>query len=297
MQNQITTIDFNCDWYLKDYNLTPRSTPGDMTREDIISFLGTLKVDAVELMHDYWKDLPAATVRGIAHDAGLSIHCYIFVLDLALPVAQRSQAMDQLKKILDRVSELGAPTGMIIPGLVKENHTLDEQRAWMIDGLRASADLARTHKLTLLAENIDLAAIRPLMGHAADCRTLCEAVDSPAFRLIYDCGATRIINEDPVDALRTMAPYIGHVHLKNNRRLHPSDEVERSLESDHGERFTGCNLDQGEVDLTAVINELSQLDYQGAIALEYQGQEDPRKALPHNVSILRHLISAHGESA
>jgi len=44
---------------------------------------------------------------------------------------------------------------MIVPGLVKPDYALDDQRNWMIDGLAAYAELAESRDLPLLAENID----------------------------------------------------------------------------------------------------------------------------------------------
>lgn len=290
MRNPITMIDFNCDWFLKDHHLTPRPTSGDMDREEIIRFLGTLDVDAIELMHDYWKDLPAESVRRIADDAGMPIFCYIFVLDLAVPPAERAQAIEDIKGILDRITDLGAPMGMIVPGLVKENYQLDEQRTWMIEGLCRCAELADNSHITLVAENIDFAPARPLMGLAADCLAICDAVDSPAFRLIFDAGACVVSHEDPVAALRTMAPRISHVHAKNNRRVNPAEPAERFLESEQGSRLAGCNLDEGEVDLSPLLAELARSGYEGSIAIEYQGEQDPRETLPHNVRFLRNLM-------
>ena len=93
MRNQISMIDFNCDWYLRDCNLTPRSTPGTMSREDVIAFLGTLDADAIEVMYDYWKDVPATSVCALAAEAGLPISCCIFMHDLALPTTERAAAL------------------------------------------------------------------------------------------------------------------------------------------------------------------------------------------------------------
>ncbi|MBI1879440.1 MAG: TIM barrel protein [Chloroflexi bacterium] len=83
----------------------------------------------------------------------------------------------------------------------------------------------------IFAENIDDPHIRPLLGRGADCRDLCAAVDSPAFRLIYDVGAPLFVEEDPLETLRVMAPYIAHVHVKNNRPLAPGEHTERYRDS------------------------------------------------------------------
>jgi sugar phosphate isomerase/epimerase len=292
MRNQISMIDFNCDWYLRDCNLTPRSTPGTMSREDVIAFLGTLDVDAIEVMYDYWKDVSAASVCALAAEAGLPIGCCIFMHDLALPATERAAAIEQAKPILDRTAELGAPLAMIVPGLVKPDYALDDQRDWMIDGLAACAELAESRDLTLLAENIDMPEARELMGKGADCRAICDAVGSTAFRLIYDTGCTEIMDEDPIDTLREMAPCIAHVHVKNFRRLQPDESAHRSLISERAIHCAGCDLDAGEVDLGRILNELVLLDYDGMIAIEYQGEGDPHGALPHNVQVLRNLLES-----
>ncbi len=290
MRTRITVIDYNCDWILKDHNLVARSTPGELTREQVIEFLGTLDVDGIELVHGYWQDYSVGHLKKLVDDCGLPIVCYIFFVDLAQPRALRSDVVDHVKAMVDRIAELGAPFGMIVPGIAKDEFSLDQQRAWMIDGLRHCAEHAAQMSITLLAENIDDPPARPLMGRAPDCVDVCAEVNSPAFRLIYDAGATMILHEDPIEALRTMAPYIAHVHVKNDRRVGPLESVHRCINSEQAVRYTGTNLDEGEADLKPVLRELDRLGYDGAIAIEYQGEGDPRKTLPHNVQCLRQLL-------
>jgi len=40
------------------------------------------------------------------------------------------------------------------------------------------------------------------------------------------------------------------------------------------------------------LDELGLLDYDGMIAIEYQGEDDPNGALPHNVQVLRNLLES-----
>jgi hypothetical protein len=54
------------------------------------------------------------------------------------------------------------------------------------------------------------------------------------------------------------------------------------------------------VDISGTVAKLSRLNYQGFLQIEYQGVDDPRIALKHNVAYLRGLLArlapASGES-
>ena len=46
-------------------------------------------------------------------------------------------------------------------------------------------------------------------------------------------------------------------------------------------------LDKGAVPVTKVLAELGRLGYSGTFQIEYQGEEDPREAVLHNVKWLK----------
>jgi sugar phosphate isomerase/epimerase len=80
------------------------------------------------------------------------------------------------------------------------------------------------------------------------------------------------------------------VHIKNSRPLAPGEQRARFLDADSGQRYTGTDLDGGVIDLPPILAELDHLGYDGYMLLEYQGEEDPRAALPRNVAYLRRLL-------
>lgn len=289
MSSRITMLDYNADWALKDRYLDPRSKPGFLSREEVIELYGTLDIDGVEI-HTYWEDCSPAYVRRLAADAGLPIVSYTFFTDLVLPPSDRQSAIDQVFSKLDRTAELGAPLAMIVPALVKDDVPQLQQRAWLIEGLRQCAERAQSIGVTLLAENIDYPPCRPFMGRGADCRDICAEVDSPAFRLVYDTSAALFVEEDPLETLHDMAPYIVHVHLKNSRPLAPDEQRERTLASVSGQLYIGTDLEDDVVDFPPILAELERLGYNGYWLIEYKGEEDPRIALPRNIEYLRRLL-------
>ena len=290
MQNAISVTDYNGDWALIEGFQHPRSKPGYLSREEIIAFYGTLGVDGLELSHCYWDDCSPAALRNLAADCGLPIVCYLFEVDLTLPSTERRHSLDVAFSLLDRTAELEASLAMIVPAFVKEGVPLREQRSWLIEALHDCAERADSLGLTCVVENFDDPPARPFLSRGADCREICAEVDSPAFRLIYDSGAPQFIGETPLETLIEMAPFLVHVHFKNNRSVRPGENVGRDLESESGQLYTGTVLDRGEVDLGPVMAELNRMRYDGYFLIEYQGEEDPRTAMRHNVEYLRRLM-------
>ena len=290
MRVRLTMTEYNADWALSSRNFHPRSEPGYLTLEDTINFFGRLGIDGLELFHPYWESTASSDLQHLADDAGLSIFSYIFFVDLALPIPERTQAVDHVFAILDRTAELGASLAMIVPGLFKDKYSLGDQRMWMIEGLRTCASRAATLGLMLASENIDDASARPLMGRGRDCHDICAEVDSTSYRLIYDAGAALHLGDDPIHTLHDMAPYMCHVHVKNSRRMMPDENKARYLEAENGQRFVSTTLDAGEVDIVPIVAELSRLKYDGHMLIEYQGQDDPRMALERNVRYLHGLL-------
>ncbi len=290
----ITITDYSCDWYLREGYSHPRSTPGDLSMADVVRLYADLGADGIELTDHYWAKTPTAEIKRLVNSAGLKVTGYQFTVDLAQPAHERRAAEDHARRCLDRIAELGARIAHIVPALVKPDATLADQRQWLIAGLQTLAEHAQKLKIILGGENIDWPPTRPFMATASQCRRICEEVDSPAFGLIYDVGATIFADEDAVAALRDMAPYLCHVHLKNARALAAGETDERGLESLGGHWYTGTVFGKGVVDVNAVVDELANLGYQGNLMIEYQGKEIPRVALQENLDFLRQACARLG---
>ena len=292
MNNKITMFDYNADWVLKDYSIDHPGGNGYITREELMQFFGTLDIHGVELMHAYWHDMPVDQIKLLADDAGLSIVNYITFIDLVLPDAKKRQgAVDAARSLLDRAAELGVELSMIVPAVVKEGYPLEEQRGWLVDGLHQCAEHAGSQGITLAVENLDYPPSRPLVGTGQDCHDLCHDVDHSHFRLIFDTSAPLFLEENPLDALQAMKPYVVHVHLKNSRPMLPYEIATRYRDTIHFRRFTGTVLDGGLVQIPPILAELKRLDYKGYFLIEYQGENDPRPPLQYNIEYVRRQMN------
>jgi len=290
MFGQITISDYSSDWALDARNVD-RVTPGYLTREQVIEFYGTLGIAGIEVCHAYWHDCEAGRVKQLAADAGLPIVAYVAQVDLAVPASGRAEALDEISRLLHRTAALGAARIFLIPATYKEEFTVPEQRAWLIENLRLAAERAASMGIELISENIDYPPTRVFMGRGTDCAEICAEVGSPAFGLIYDVAAHLFVDEDPQITLNSMFPYARHVHLKNYRPLDAAEQPERFRAAESGKCYTGTTLDGGVLNIEAMVQELQRRHYQGFLQIEYQGMDDPRVALKHNVAYLQGILT------
>jgi mannonate dehydratase len=98
-----------------------------------------------------------------------------------------------------------------------------------------------------------------IMGSVAGWKKLIEIVNSPANGITFDCGVTREMGEDPVEVCRYFASRdrINHMHFRNVRVAKPY------------ERYTEVSIDEGQVDMFAVMKELVRHKYSHTIYPEH----------------------------
>ena len=100
---------------------------------------------------------------------------------------------------------------------------------------------------------------KQIMATLAGWKRLVEIVRSPANGITFDCGVTRELGEDPVAVCRYFGSRdcINHVHFRNVRVRVPY------------EQYTEVFLDEGQVDMFAVMRELVRQKYPRAIYPEH----------------------------
>jgi mannonate dehydratase len=109
-----------------------------------------------------------------------------------------------------------------------------------------------------------------IMATLAGWKRLIEIVPSEANGITYDCGVTRELGEDPVEVCRYFASRrrINHVHFRNVRVRRPYVD------------YTEVHLDEGQVDLFAVMRELVRNKYTGIIYPEHPRAFDADRERP-----------------
>ena len=111
-----------------------------------------------------------------------------------------------------------------------------------------------------------------IMGSIDGWKKLASIVDSPANGITFDCGVTREMGGDPVEIARYFGDLdrINHVHWRNVITEIPS------------EKYTEVFLDEGEVDMLAVMKELVRQNYPRIVYPEHPPVMDHDKEFTHD---------------
>jgi mannonate dehydratase len=109
-----------------------------------------------------------------------------------------------------------------------------------------------------------------IMGSLADWKKLLDIVKSPSNGMTFDCGVTRELGEDPVAVCRYIGErdQINHMHFRNVKTHIPRL------------KYTEVFLDEGEVDMFAVMKELVRQKYPRLVYPEHPPAMDADREHP-----------------
>jgi len=152
-----------------------------------------------------------------------------------------------------------------LPPLEQEGaHTLEEIWANITYFLKAVIPVAEKAGVRLaLHPNDPPAPISrgsgQIMGTVEGWKRLIDIVKSPSNGITFDCGVTREMGHDPVEVCRYFGSRdrINHMHFRNVKVIKPY------------ERYTEVFIDEGEVNMFAVMKELVKQKYPRLIYPEH----------------------------
>lgn len=257
--------------------------------DDFVRFCSELpSLQGVELLDMFWRDreteIPAVLERVAA--CGLTVACYSASNNFAVSDAQEwTRQLDEVKDIIVTADRLGTQVVRVFSGNLEEGATFEQARSRIVDGLGAAARHAETYGITLCLENHGL-----LAGKAKQVKDIIQDVGSKYLMSTFDTGNFLLVGDDPVDACRTLGPWIGHVHLKDFRKI-AGPHQGHTYTSLSGDRYIGTVPGVGEIDFASVLTELRRAQYDGWLSIEYEGDGDALDGSRASVHALNAMLS------
>ncbi len=154
-------------------------------------------------------------------------------------------------------------------------HSLDEMWTNVTYFLKAVIPIAESSGVRLALHPNDPPApvsrgSGQIMGTVAGWKRLIDIVPSPSNGITFDCGVTREMGEDPVQVCRYFASRdrINHVHFRNVRVRVPY------------EKYTEVFIDEGQVNMFAVMKELVRQKYARTVYPEHPRALDVDRERP-----------------
>jgi sugar phosphate isomerase/epimerase len=122
--------------------------------------------------------------------------------------------------------------------------------------------------------------------------TLINTVGNPNFGALVDIGNFLCADEDPMMAVKRMAPYAFHVHAKDFHVKCPcADPGDGWFRSRGGTPLRGAIVGHGNVNVKGCLAILKEAGYDGWLSIEFEGMEDNRRALEIGLANLGRYVA------
>jgi sugar phosphate isomerase/epimerase len=131
---------------------------------------------------------------------------------------ERNSARKALEPYIDQAAELGARRFVLLSGPDPGAAQRIAAREALVSSLQCLAEYGRARNISLLLETFDREVDKKaLIGPAEEAASVALELrrDFPDFSLLYDMGHMVLLDEKPLPALRSLKPYLGHVHVGN----------------------------------------------------------------------------------
>lgn len=234
-----------------------------------IERLKKIGYDGIEICMGQTETQPYKDTAKLVRDLGLGITCVTIVGADENPVSPnksvRKKAVEKLKWNIDRTVDCGAnlicgPFHSAFATFTRQDVHPDEYKR-SAEVLNAAGDYAKQAGVMLVPEALNRFECY-LCNTMAQLRKLIELTDHPNVRAMFDTHHANIEEKSQVDAIKTIAPVLVHVHLSENDRGTPGS---------------------GHIDFREALTALKRVKYDGWMMVEAFSRADPGFANAINV--------------
>jgi sugar phosphate isomerase/epimerase len=255
---------------------------------DFLDFAKAQSLEGVELLDIYWKDIEneLPEVKRALSKYGLTVSAYDVTNDFVKKEKEeREKELDKVIEGIRTAKKLGTDVVRVFCGDLKQGIPYEEGKQWIVECLKKAVQYAEEAKIYLAVENHGFFA-----GKSEQVKEIIEEVENPYVRSTFDTGNFLLVGEDPSEAFARLKEEIVHVHFKDFRRKRETDPV-GGFQSLTGEEWVAVSPFDGEVPLAKIVQQMKNAGYDQWMSLEYEGHEDPKKAVPAALERIRGYVS------
>lgn len=188
------------------------------------------------------------------------------------------QQVESVKTWLKVAREVDSPVSRIFGGWIKDRNdkaALEASFGRIIDALGEVTREAEKLGVVLALENH---GGLPCTG--AEQVEVIKKIGSDNLKATIDVGNYMQANEEAHEGTAAAAQYAAYVHFKDFKKVPGTDPWE----------LEACTVGAGDVDHRKCLEAMKQVGYDGFVALEYEGSEDERKAVPESVAFMKDIM-------
>jgi hydroxypyruvate isomerase len=234
----------------------------NLTFEQRIEKVAEAGYHAVELVDEYEKWSPEDFRKAKAKLRALDIKVDAMAGDwtgIADPQA-RDKFLADLRRLVPIAEQFECPAIIVLSGNRVEGLSQQAQHQSCVDGLKAAAEIAEKHNLTLLLENIDQEENpKYYLTSVSEGFEITRQVNHPRVKFLYDLYHEQISEGNLLAKLEKNIDQVGLIHVADVPGRHEPGT--------------------GEINYDNVFRKLGQLNYRGYVAMEFEPLGDPVASL------------------
>ena len=236
----------------------------------------------------------AARLAEECRAAGMPVVCFTVGANLLCATEEETQAeIARLKEMADLAALLGAPrmrhdAAWGFGSIPREGRGFDQVVGSLADACREVSDYAVQRGVETMVEN-----------HGYFCQDsrrvekLVNLVGREHYGVLCDIGNFCCVDEAPAVAAGRLAPYVKYVHCKDFHWRSGDEDApgEGFLRTRGGNYLRGAELGHGNVPVRRCLSALRSGGYDGWVGIEFEGMEDPIRALEIGLANLKRFLA------
>ena len=256
----------------------------------IIEFAGTAGFEGLEIINnkEVWRkdisdDIKVNLIR--MREKKQRYFAYGVNFDLALAdETLRWRMMNKVREAILLAAVTNVPDVVLYGCVSEEGATFENRRELLVKTIKDCLDLAEDKRVTLILANDsqNVNGIQNLLG-------LAKEINSPAFKLSLDTAQFALADEDPLEAIKALSPYLAGIHFADVKTAGEDSQNVQTTPS--GKKLENCVLGEGEIQFGPIVALLRQLSYEGFVSVYYRGSEEPLIGVERCAANLKKLLS------
>ena len=198
--------------------------------------------------------------------------------------AEFREQVNAVKEGIELAAAVRAPASRIFGGHLPgggDAAARQQGRQRILDGLGEVVADAEKCGVTLALENHG--GLPCLAEEQVD---VIEAINSPNLKATIDLGNYMQCGQEGHDGVAIAAGHAAYIHVKDFKKK----AGWQAGQPCYG-KIDACTVGQGDVDVTACVEELRKINYRGYIALEYEGPDDERRGVKQSLDFMYSILT------
>jgi sugar phosphate isomerase/epimerase len=275
------------------YSLARWRTENNRTLEDTIAWIADAGVEGVEFSGSFSDDPKQARKRAMAmrircEKLGLRIPSFCVPAELLVRPSEQRKVVERLKHEVVVAEELGVASMRHDVTRGTGAKSFSAVLKTVVPPIREIADYAQAKGIKTSLENHGF-----YMQASPRVKKLIDTVAHENYGLTIDLGNFLCVNENCTDATRRLAKYVVMAHAKDFH-VKPKKEMPATgwFATPTNIALRGAIAGHGVLDLPAQLKLLKNAGYNGFLSLEFEGMEEPTRAIALGLEYLRTTLKA-----